>query len=114
MKRIVGWLEEYLPRFKSLNLPDASRESESASPDEIDLGIDLPKEIRDLVNDVPLPDVGAPKSIAESATDARTPKMHTDEYVNTVPNLKILDESPPATDESTGFNPYDTGTLQIK
>ena len=105
MKRIFGWLEENLPRFKSLDLPNASGELERASPDEIDLGIDLPKEIRDLVNDVPIPDVGPPKD---------APDMHTDEYVDTVPNLKILDESLPDTGESTGFNPYDTGTLNIK
>ena len=114
MKRIVGWLEQNLPRFKSLDLPDAPDESGTARHDEIDLGIDLPKEIRDLVNDVPLPDVGAPKDIPKSATDTPMPAMHADEYVTTLPNLEIVDEAPPDTNESTGFNPYDTGTLQTK
>lgn len=96
MRRIFGWLEDHLPRFKSLDLPDALGESESVKPDEVDLGVDLPDELRDLVNDVQIPD------------------GYAEDYDDTVPNLAILDLSPPDTDESTGFNPYDTGTLQIK
>ena len=57
MKRIFRWLEENLPRFKSLDLPDARGESET---DEVDLGIDLPKEIREMVHEVPTPNAKDP------------------------------------------------------
>ncbi len=42
------------------------------------------------------------------------PDIYSDEYVDTVPNLEILAPSSPDIDDSTGFNPYDTGTLQKK
>ncbi len=47
-------------------------------------------------------------------SDSEGAKPDEDEYVDTVPNLKILDESPPDTDNSTGFNPYDTAKMNKK
>jgi len=43
-----------------------------------------------------------------------TPDIYGNEQVVTVPDLKILDPSSPDTDESTGFNPYDTAALRKK
>ena len=46
--------------------------------------------------------------------DAPMPDIHTDECDATVPHLKVLDLSLVDVNESTGFNPYDTGVLQKK
>ena len=40
------------------------------------------------------------------------PDIYGNEHVATVPDLKILDPSSPDTDESNGFNPYDTAVLR--
>ena len=40
------------------------------------------------------------------------PDIYGDEYVATVPDLKIIDLSSSGVDESTGFNPYDTAVLR--
>jgi len=114
MKRIIGWLEAKLSRSKSPDLSDASSASESAKPDEIDLGIDLPKELRDLVNDAAIPDVDLPEDLREPAKIAPMPDIYAAEHVDTVPDLKILDPGTSDADESTGVNPYDTGVLQEK
>jgi len=42
------------------------------------------------------------------------PDIYGNEDVATVPDLKILGPSSPDTDESTGFNPYDTAVLRKK
>ena len=42
------------------------------------------------------------------------PDIYGNEHVATVPDLKILDLSTPDSDESTGFNPYDTAVLVRK
>ncbi len=90
MKQILRWLETKLSRPKSPDLPNAPSTSESANPDEIDLGIDLPKEIQDMVNDDSLPD-------------------HVEhEHVETVPDPSLDDQSSPDADKSTGFDPDDT------
>ena len=59
-----------------------------------------------------------PKWLAESLSkppviliDARMPDIYTEECDATVPRLRILDMD---VDESTGFDPYDTGILQKK
>ena len=85
MKQMLAWLETKLSRFKSPDLPDTSGRGKS---NELDLGVDLPKELRDLVNDVPT-----------------TAGAHDD----TVPNLRTLDP-----DTSPGFDPYDTAKLHKK
>ena len=40
------------------------------------------------------------------------PDIHGNEYVATVPDLKILDLSSSDADDQTGFNPYDTAVLR--
>lgn len=59
-----------------------------------------------------------PKWLAESLSnppvfliDAPMPDIYTEERDATVPHLRILDMD---VDESTGFDPYDTGVLQKK
>ncbi len=51
---------------------------------------------------------------SDAPSNTESAKPDEDEYVDTVPNLKILDESPPGTDNSTGFNPYDTAKMHKK
>ncbi len=96
MKRIVRWLEEKLPRQKFLDTSDAPSDPESVKADEIDLGIDVSKGLQRPAKNVLMPDI-----YGENDDD-------------TQPLLNILDPSSPDTDESTGFNPYDTAVLQKK
>ena len=84
MKRIFTWLERKLSRRKAVT--DQPSNPENAKPDEIDLGLDLPKELQDLVDDVSI------------------------DLVDTVPNLEIAAD----TDKTTGFDPYDTATMHKK
>jgi len=84
MKRIIRWLETKLSRREAVT--DQPSDPESAKPDEIDLGLDLPKELQDLVDDVSI------------------------DLVDTVPNLEIAAD----TDKMTGFDPDDTATLHKK
>jgi len=114
MNRIFGWLESKLCRSKSPDLSDAPNESGSANSDEIDLGVDLPKELRDLVNDVPIPDIELAKYIQETVKTAPMPDVYADEHGDTVPNLKILASDTSDTDTSTEFNPYDTARMHKK
>ena len=62
-----------------------------------------------------------PKWLAESLSqspgflnDAPIPDIQTDACDATVPHLKVLNLSLVDVNESTGFNPYDTGVLQKK
>jgi len=110
MKRIFAWLGTKLSRSQAPNLADTSGAVETATPDEVDLGIDLPKEIRDLVNDESIPDDDLPKDSQESAMKAPMPDIYADEdVVATVPDLKMLD-----LDTSPGFDPYDTAKTHKK
>ena len=88
MKRIFTWLEGKLSRREAVT--DQPSNPESAKPDEIDLGLDLPKELQDLVDDVSI------------------------DLVVTVPNLEIPDQPSLEDGESAGFNPYDTATMHKK
>ena len=91
MLRILRWLETRLSRPKS---PDASGESESVKPDEIDLGIDLPKGLQEPTKSVLMPDI------------------YGEEHDATVPHLKIPDQPTLEDGESAGFNPYETAKMQ--
>ncbi len=53
-------------------------------------------------------------SYAVSVEDLVMPDIYAVEHVATVPDLKILVPSSPDTDETRGFNPYDTAVLQKK
>ncbi len=48
------------------------------------------------------------------SNDAPMPDIFTDECDATVPHLKVLNLSLMDVNESTGFNPYDTGVSQKK
>ena len=48
------------------------------------------------------------------AQSVTMPDSYSEEHVATVPNLRILEPTSPDTDESRGFNPYDTAVLQKK
>ena len=76
MKRILMWLKVKLPRFRSVDLPNASDESGKIHSTNVDLRIIAPKVIQEPTKNVPT-----------SVIDA---------------------------DKSNGFDPYDTGTLQVK
>jgi len=114
MNRIVGWLKSRLSRSKSADLSDEPDKSGSAKPDEIDLGIDLPKELGDLPNDVPITDVDQEKDRQEPARITPAPELCADEHVATVPDLDLVDPSGADTDTSPGFDPYDTAKIHKK
>jgi hypothetical protein len=42
------------------------------------------------------------------------PDIYAEGHADTAPRLKILDKPSKDVDESTGFDPYDTGVLQKK
>ena len=89
MKQIISWLQAKLSRSKSIDPPS---ESESVNPNELD----LPREMQDLVNDAPMPDIYA------------------DDHGSPAPSRKFLDPSSPDADKTTGFNPYDTAKIHKK
>ncbi len=49
-----------------------------------------------------------------SVDDIVMPDIYGDEYVATVQDLEVVDLSTSDTDESIGFNPYDTAVLRKK
>ncbi len=53
-------------------------------------------------------------SNAVSVEDVVMPDIYGENSDDTEPLLNILDPSSPDTDDSTGFNPYDTAVLQKK
>ena len=46
--------------------------------------------------------------------DLVMPDIYADELADTVPLLRVIDQSSPDIDKSTGFNPYDTAVLRKK
>jgi hypothetical protein len=60
------------------------------------------------------PDADDQSSNPVAVEDLMMPDIYANEHVATVPDLKPLVPSSPDTDETTGFNPYDTGVLQKK
>ena len=73
-------------------MADKPSNPESVKPDELD----LPKDMQDLVNDAPIPDIYA------------------DEHGDTVPDLRIPDQPSLDVGESDGVNPYDTAKIHKK
>ena len=90
MKRIIRWLETKLSRREAA--ADELSNPESAEPDEIDLGMDRPKDTQEPAENVPMPDV------------------NDDEHTVNSPNVEFTLD----TDESTGFDPYDTAKMHKK
>ncbi len=93
MKNIPKWLDEALSRSKK---EDQAIKPDNGNPEEPDLGVDLPKELRDFLAEGPMPDIYAD---ATEVTD---------------PNINIVDPDAPAGDKETGFNPYDTVRMHKK
>ncbi len=92
MKDIPKWLAERLSKLRKPVEDDRQNDAESVKPDELD----LPKDMQDLVDDVPSPD------------DVE------DDDGNTLPNLSL--NGPPSSDadEPTGIDPDDTAKLHKK
>ena len=90
MKDIPKWLNDTLSRPKK----DANADNDK--PIEIDLGIDLPKDLQEFLTKAPMPDI------------------YFDELEATVPDIKIVDPDAPSGDKLTGFNPYDTVKMHKK
>jgi hypothetical protein len=67
-----------------------------------------------MVHEVPTPKSRLPKELEEPASKVAMPDIGSDEDAATEPNLKILDESSPDSDDTTGFNPHDTATMHKK
>jgi hypothetical protein len=104
MKRIVRWLETKLSRSEASAVANEPGDSEIIKPDISESTIDV------ILGD----EVASSMPDEISAKDVLMPDIYSDEHVPTVPNLKILNESLPDNDESTGFNPYDTATMHKK
>ncbi len=90
MKLFITWLDSILSRWGAV--ADAPSNPESINADELD----LPKDLQDLVNDAPMPDIYA------------------DDHGSPAPSRKFLDPSSPDADKTTGFNPYDTVKMHKK
>jgi hypothetical protein len=50
----------------------------------------------------------------DSHVNVVMPDIYADEPVRKKKDIEVVDESSQDTDESVGFNPYDTGTLRKK
>lgn len=90
MMDIPKWLNDVLSRPKKDANPDDAKQKE------IDLGIDLPKDLQDFLTEAPVPDI------------------YSDDLEATVPKIKIVDPDAPSGDKETGFNPYDTAKMHKK
>ena len=104
MQRIIRWLETKLSGWETPTVADEASNSEVIRPDINESTIDI------FLGDA----VRHSMYKQESAKDVPMPDIYSDELVDTVPNLEIVDPSPADTDDSTGFNPYDTAVLQKK
>ena len=85
MKRIINWIEAILARAKALMVTDPT-----GDPENVETGDD---------ND------------HVSAQSVVMPDIYAD-HKTTNPRLKVVDLSSPDSDETRGFNPYDTGGLK--
>ena len=95
MKRIIRWLESKLSRREAA--AEELSNPESAEPDEIDLGMDRPKDLQEPAENVPTPDV------------------NDDDHTETAPNIEFTADTDEAdTDESTGFDLNDTANMRRK
>jgi hypothetical protein len=107
MRRILNWLQAKSSRQNPSIAPDQpsqaigiERDEFARDDDEIEISFDP---------DVP----GRIESQGEGKT-VLMPDIYADPHAPTVPDLKILDQPMADVDESTGFNPYDTGVFQKK
>ncbi len=87
MKRLLTWLQTSLAYAKSLFVADQMSEPDDVDPDD---------------------DHGD-----ESTQNIEMPDIYSDLKV-TSPHLKVIEAVAADSDDTRGFNPYDTGTLQKK
>jgi len=87
MKRFVAWLETSWARAKSLFAADQADDPEDIVPDDED---------RD-----------------ETAETGEMPNIYAD-VKSTKSHMKVFEAVKADSDDTRGFNPYDTGTLQKK
>ncbi len=85
MKRIIYWMEAILARAKALMVTD-----ETDDPENVETGDD---------------------NVHVSERRVVVPDIYANDK-NTQPRHKIVDLSSPDSDETRGFNPYDTGSLK--
>lgn len=106
MNRIIGWVGRKLFRSET---PIVEGRPKTAS-DETDDGVNDNYKIEASRDAVGPDQIEARRS----GEEVSMPDIYADRQDVTVPDLNILDQPVPETDESTGFNPYDTGVLQKK
>ena len=101
MKRLLTWFETGLAHVKSLFVADQASDPEDVEPDD------------DGHEDDGHEDDGHEDDGQESAKAAEMPDIYSDvKKMN--PHMKVLEAVKADSDDTRGFNPYDTGTLQKK
>ncbi len=106
MKRIIAWLGM---KFFRSETPIVEGRPKTVS-DETDDGVNDDYKVK------ASRDAAAPGQVKTrlSGEDVLMPDIYADRHDVTESDLVLLDQSIPDSDESTGFNPYDTGVLQKK
>jgi hypothetical protein len=91
MKRLLTLLETGLAHVKSLFVADQASEAQDVAPE----------------------DDGHEDDGQEPAKAVEMPDIYSD-VKKTNPHMKVVDAVKADSDDTRGFNPYDTGTLQNK
>jgi len=107
MKPIIGALKAKWPRPKAPVADNQTSDPVCVKPEDLAKNDDNVETAFDAEMHGRIDSLGPGKNVL-------MPDIYGNEYVATVPDLKILDLSSPDTDESTGFNPYDTAVLRKK
>jgi len=87
MKRLLTWIKTSLAHAKSLFVADQMSEADDVEPDDNDNN--------------------------ESTQNVEMPDIYSDLKV-TSPHIKVIEAVAADSDDTRGFNPYHTGTLQKK
>ncbi len=103
MKDIPKWLAERLSKLRKPVENDQQNDAESIDPDDEDeIESSRGAKLADSMDNH-----SAEKNVV-------MPDIYSEGHDATVPHLTVLDLDVTDLDESTGFNPYDTGILQKK
>jgi hypothetical protein len=105
MKRLWKWLGMKSARPKAPDAVEQPRDPVSVKPDDFENNDYKVEMLWD-------EEVHGRADSQGPRTDILMPDIYADEDVDTVWDLKIPDQPSPDINESAGFNPYDTGTLQ--
>ena len=104
MNRLFRWLETISSRLKEPVADDWPSNSESIKPD-----------INESIIDIFLGDAVANLLDEQELVEkVLRHDKNSDDLDRTVSDLKIIDPDSPDTDQSTGFDPDDTGVIQKK